>query len=276
MTVVLILMLALAACGPNIGALARGEEGSVARAYGGDTLELDSGLRIFLAEIDAPRGEEEYAAQAQGELEALALHRKVRLAYGGTRRWVRRAREGEPVSTEAPSETAIAHVFVQSEGGRWFWLQHELVSRGAAFVRPRRDNHARSGELIALEAQARAAARGLWGKRGYRTLDAKDATEAAQSYGENCARAAAPYRLVEGRIANLFQNERRAALDFETQEGAPRFSAVVFGEAFSGWEGAPLQSFSGARVRVRGALGVFNDAPQICVEDALQIELLGE
>ncbi len=120
----------LTACGPNLGALEKGEEGRVVRAYNGDTLELDSGLRVFLAEIDAPRGDEEYARQAQGELEALALHRNVRLAYGGTRRWTPRVREGRAPASEPPPETAVAHVFVQSEGGRWFWLQHELVSRG--------------------------------------------------------------------------------------------------------------------------------------------------
>ncbi len=112
-----LIALILSACGPNIGALEKGEEGKVARAYGGDTLELESGLRVFLAEIDAPRGEQEYAAQAQGELEALALHRKVLLAYGGTRRWVRRAREGEPAPAEAATETAIAHVTCKARAG---------------------------------------------------------------------------------------------------------------------------------------------------------------
>ena len=82
-----LLFLLLAACGPQIGELERGEEGRVVRAYNGDTLELDSGLRVFLAEIDAPRGEEDYASQANGELEALALHRQALLAFGGERRW---------------------------------------------------------------------------------------------------------------------------------------------------------------------------------------------
>lgn len=122
-------LLALVACGPQLGALERGEEGRVVRAYNGDTLVLDSGLRIFLAEIDAPRGDEAYAAQAQGELEAMTLHRDVLLAYDGARRWQARPREGQ---TEPPAEAALAHVLVKSEGGRWFWLQHELVSRGAA------------------------------------------------------------------------------------------------------------------------------------------------
>lgn len=268
-------LLALAACGPKIGSLEKGEEGRVTRAFNGDTLELDSGLRVFLAEIDAPRGEEEYAAQAQAELEALTLHRKVLLAYGGTRRYVRAPREGD-ATQEPRAETAIAHVFVQSEGGRWLWLQHELISRGAAYVRPRRDNHARSAELIALETQAHEAQRGLWGKRGYGGLSAADASAMALAFGETCQRAAAPYRIVEGRIANVFQTERRAALDFDIGggEGAQRFSAVVFGEAFTGWDGAPLQTFSGQRVRVRGPLGVFRDAPQICVDDARQVEVL--
>ncbi len=206
---------ALCACGPQIGDLERGEEGRVVSAFSGDTLELESGLRVFLAEIDAPRGEEDYAAQAQSELEALALHREVLLAYGGSRRWVGRAREGE---TEAQPEAAVAHVFVKSEGGRWFWLQHELVARGAAFVRPRRDNHARAAELIATESQARSAERGLWARRAYRPLSARTGAALALAHNENCLRGDAPYRLLEGRVSDARVFERRAAL---TLEGGP-------------------------------------------------------
>lgn len=75
----------VAACGPQIGDLEKGETGT---------------------EIDAPRGEADYAGQSQGELEALALHRPVQLAYGGQRRWTPRPRPGE---TETPRATAIAH-----------------------------------------------------------------------------------------------------------------------------------------------------------------------
>lgn len=101
-------MLLLAGRGPQLGELERGEDGQVVRAFAGDTLLLESGMRVFLAEIDAPRGEQPYAAQAQGELEALALLRKVRLAYGGARRWTGGPREGQ----KTPPEAAIAHVFV--------------------------------------------------------------------------------------------------------------------------------------------------------------------
>ena len=261
----------LSACGPQLGSLERGETGRVVRAYNGDTLELDSGLRIFLAEIDAPQGENAYAAQAQAELEALALHRDVQLAYGGTRRWISRQREGDETAREA----AIAHVFVKSEGGRWFWLQHELISRGAAYVRPRRDNHARAEDLLELEAQARAAERGLWGRREYRPLNSQAAARLAAAADTNCMRGDAPYRVLEARVRDARVFERRASLELEgsAADAAP-FALVVFGDNFAAWSGAPLASLAGARVRARGPLGVYRGAPQLCLEHASQLEVL--
>lgn len=267
-----LLLLALAACGPQLGSLEKGETGRVVRAYNGDTLELDSGLRVFLAEIDAPQGEGAYAAQAQGELEALALHREVQLAYGGARRWSGRMREGD---TRPPPEAAIAHVFVKSEGGRWFWLQHELVSRGAAYVRPRRDNHARTDELLSLEARARGAGRGMWGRREYRPLTVRAAANAALRADVNCLRGTAPYRIVEGRVRDARIFETRASLEMEGGTGQS-FALVVFGESFSDWDGAPLASLTGARVRVRGPLGVYRGAPQLCLDHPSQLEVLPE
>ncbi len=263
-------LLLLAACGPQIGELERGEKSRVVRAYAGDTLELEDGTRVFLAEIDAPRGEAPYAAQSQGELEALAVHREVLLAYGGERRWVGRPREGE-----APREAAIAHVFVKSEGGRWFWLQHELVSRGAAYVRARPNNHARSAELLELEANAREAERGMWAQRAYRPLTVRAAATAATEARANCLRGDAPYRIVEGRIADARVFERRASLRMEGADEPP-FSLVVFGENFTAWDGAQLASLTGARVRARGPLGVYRDEPQLCLEHSSQLEVLAD
>jgi endonuclease YncB( thermonuclease family) len=271
--IAIVALLLLAACGPQIGPLEKGEAGRVVRAYAGDTLELDSGLRVFLAEIDAPRGQDAYAAQAQGELEALALHREVLLAYGGTRRWVPRPREGQ---TEIPDEAAIAHVFVKSEGGRWFWLQHEMGSRGAGFVRPRHDNHARSEELIALEARARAAERGLWGRREYRPLTARTAAEQALAANISCMRGVAPYRIVEAEVAEARVFDRRASLRLAGAPAETPFSVVVFGESFAQWDGPALASLTGTRIRVRGPLGVFRDEPQLCLDHSSQLEVLPE
>jgi len=279
MTILVLVLALLSACGPQLGSLEKGETGRVVRAYNGDTIELDSGLRVFLAEIDAPRGEAPYAAQSQGELEALVLHRDVQLAYGGTRRW--RPRPRPDAGTEQPdepapaeSEVAIAHVFVKSEGGRWFWLQHELVSRGAAYVRPRRDNHDRTEELLGLEARARNAERGLWGRREYRPLTVRAAAGLAVEANDTCLRGTAPYRVIEGTVRQARVFDSRASLDMEGAGDAP-FAIVVFGENFSAWDGAPLGSLTGARVRARGPLGAYRGEPQLCLEHSSQLEVLG-
>ncbi|MEQ1492413.1 MAG: thermonuclease family protein [Terricaulis sp.] len=266
----LVALLLLAACGPQIGDLERGEEGRVARVFAGDTLLLEDGTRVFLAEIDAPSGEAPYAAQSQGELEALVLHREVLLTYGGERRWVGRPREGE----EAPREAAIAHVFVKSEGGRWFWLQHELVSRGAAYVRARPKNHARAAELLALEQRARTAERGMWGQRTYRPLTARAAARAALEANANCTRGDAPFRIVEGRVAEAQVFDRRASLRMEGAAADPPFSVVLFGESFSAWDGPDLETLTGAKIRVRGTLGVFHEQPQLCIDHSSQLEII--
>lgn len=266
-------LLTLTACGPQLGSLEEGETGRVVRAYNGDTLELDSGLRVFLAEIDAPQGENAYAAQSQGELEALALHREVQLAYGGTRRWIGRPREGD---AEPPAEAAIAHVFVKSEGGRWFWLQHELVSRGAAYVRPRQDNHARTEDLLELEGNARAAERGLWGRREYQPLTVRRAASAAIDSAATCMRGNAPYRIVEGRVRDARVFDRRASLEMDGAAADAPFAVVVFGDSFNAWDGAPLGSLTGARVRARGTLGVYRDEPQLCIQHSSQLEVLSD
>jgi endonuclease YncB( thermonuclease family) len=271
MTMVVCAIFLLSACGPQIGDLERGEEGRVERVFGGDTLLLEDGTRVFLAEIDAPSGEAPYAAQSQGELEALALHRDILLTYGGERRWVGRPREGE----ETPREAAIAHVFVKSEGGRWFWLQHELVSRGAAYVRARPNNHARAAELAALETRARAAERGMWAQRAYRPATVRIAATAATETNANCMRGDAPFRIIEGRVADAHAFERRASLRMEGADEPP-FSVVVFGESFANWDGPPLASLTGARIRARGPLGVFRDEPQLCLEHSSQLEILAD
>lgn len=261
----------LAACGPQIGDLEQGESGRVVRAFSGDTLVLDTGLRVFLAEVDAPQGDQPFAAQANGELEAMALHRNVQLAYGGARRWTGRPR----ADGAAPAEAAIAHVFVQSEGGRWFWLQHALAARGAVFVRPRRDNNARAPQLLEAEAQARAAERGLWAQRAYRPMSADAAIRAARAFAQSCTRGDAPYRLIEARVSEVYAGENRAALDFDAREEGG-FSAVLFGESFTAWQGAPLSAYANARVRVRGPLGVYRERAQLCLDHESQIEKIGE
>ena len=299
------LALLVVGCGPNLGSLEKGEQASVSEVSGRGALQLDSGLRVFLAEVDLPRGDAPYAQQARQELESLAAHRKVQLGYGGAHCWTPRPRRRDaetatgtttdaaisaaantatastattepddsaddtPGNTASAGETAIAHVFVQSEGGRWIWLQKELILRGAAFVRTRRDNHARAAELLAAEADARAAHRGLWAERAYAMLSPRAAADAAAASPSSC-RGNGRYAFVEGRVAHANVGERRASLDMD---GGP-FSIAIFGQGFSTWDGPAFNTFEGKRVRVRGPLGMFHDAAQICIDHAQQIELV--
>jgi hypothetical protein len=149
-----------------------------------------------------------------------------------------------------------------------------LVTRGAAYVRPRRDNHARANELLQLEAHAREAERGLWGRRDYRALTTRAATNVATEAGASCLRGDAPYRIIEARVAEARTFDRRASLTLEGSSAEAPFTIVVFGENFSAWDGPSLAGLNGAQIRARGPLGMFRDQPQLCLEHASQLEVL--
>src|SRR5262245_59376214 len=57
---------------------------------------------------------------------------------------------------------AIAHVIASDETGADVWLNGYLARQGAARIRTYADNARRARKLLALEAEARAARRGLW------------------------------------------------------------------------------------------------------------------
>ena len=284
--VLMALVLMLSACGPDLGALEKGESGKVARANAGAAIELEGGQGVFLSEIGAPRRGDPYADNARGELEALAVGRPALLAYGGERSWMPRARQetarpeqaqqAQPAQppTEAPRSVAIAHVFVESEGGRWIWLQHALVTRGAAWVRPRANNHARIPELLEAESRARTEERGLWGERAYRVLSVTDAAALARTSAQNCTRGAAPFRLIEGQILRVERGENRASLIM--QDGEQGFALVLFGDAFKAWDGPALESLANKRVTARGPLGVYRDAPQLCLEHSSALSIAAD
>jgi hypothetical protein len=84
----------------------------------------------------------------------------------------------------------------------------------------------------------------------------------------------APYRIVEGRVRDAAVFDRRASLDMEGASAEAPFAVVVFGESFSGWDGAPLGALTGARVRARGTLGVYRDQPQLCIQHSSQLEVV--
>jgi endonuclease YncB( thermonuclease family) len=156
----------LSACArkPDALALAPGETGRITRVADGDLLILDTGLNVRLTEIEAPqasrRSTAPYGEQARAVLRTAAEGHSAQLYYGG----LTRDRYGR----------ALAHVIATHADGKTIWLNGMMVRAGAARVRSWPDNAARVRELYALEAEARAARRGLWALDDYRIRSTSD------------------------------------------------------------------------------------------------------
>jgi endonuclease YncB( thermonuclease family) len=305
---VLILALALAACGPKMDGLAKGEAGKAGEVRDGDTFVLAPDLVVHLAGIEAPRGDAPHARESRAALERLVAHRSVQLAYGGEKR---------------ARDAAVAQVFAKTAGGRWVWVQEALLLSGEARVHTRANNVARLAEMRAAEAAARAGKRGLWADPAYavRTADqmardeattaadpfciaereALDAARAAQkqrdSDEKDAARAipataqggasaepaadaprrprrAREFMIVDGRVANVADRERAVFLNFG-DDISRDFGVMAPKDALSNWPGGldALKALEGARVRVRGEVPRCGK-PLMRVDHAAQIEAL--
>jgi endonuclease YncB( thermonuclease family) len=278
--------------------LERGEKGRVAEIVDGDTLVLDSGLRVTLTGIEAPFGNRPFAADARQALERFTLHREVRLAYGGAHRLPARPQREAPAASKLPAttptpstttsgaptkvkgvagsgETALAQVFVRSEGGRWIWVQQAMVGQGYARVRTRKENRARAAELLAAEGQARAAGRGLWALRDYRVLTASAAAAGADQLPTRCTDG--PFLIVEGRVRQVNASDDRVYLNFGAgaDDYQSDFTVGVYGENVADWRsaGPAFETYENKRVRVRGR-AANRGGPLICADHPEQIEVL--
>lgn len=206
--------------------LSEGETGRIARVMDGDALALDTGLRVRLAEIEAPapgyggRADEPFAIEARDALTRAALGRSARLWYGGL------SRDGY--------ERAIAHVIARDEVGGDLWLNGYVARQGLGRVRSYPDNSIRARKLLAMEAEARAARRGLWSDPHWR-IRTLDDLEAAPNFA-----------IVEGEVAELgdIPGDTEAHL-------TPQGIRLDLGERL----GKPdLHFTTGTRLRLRGRI----------------------
>lgn len=302
-------VLALAACGPKLDGLEKGETGKTAEVRDGDTFVLGDGLVVHLAGVEAPRFEQPRAKEARAaleKLEKLVAHRQVQLAYGGEKR---------------AREAAVAQTFAKSEGGRWVWVQEAMLLSGDARVHTRRDNVARLAELRAAEAAARAGKRGLWADPAYavRTPDqlARSEDEAAadplcvaeratfeaaraertkqkdrpappagtQSIaaegeaartddGPRRPRRARDFHIVEGRVSDVAERERAVFINFGDDIGRD-FGVMVPKDALENWPGGldAVTALVGKSVRVRGDINRCGK-PLMRVDHSAQLEVL--
>jgi endonuclease YncB( thermonuclease family) len=226
------------------GDLAGGERGRVARVIDGDSLVLDTGLRVRLAEVEAPapgydgRADEPGAEAARDVIARAGVGREAQLWYGGLSR--------------DRYERAIAHVIARDETGGEVWLNGVAARQGAARVRTYPDNAKRARRLLALEAEARGDRRGLWADDFWRVRALDDL-------------AGAPYfAVVEGMVAAM--GERPGDGDAHLTPGGIRFDV---GERLGA---ADVDVRTGARVRLRGRIDTRGETPLIRVTHWAQVE----
>ncbi|MCC7048748.1 MAG: thermonuclease family protein [Alphaproteobacteria bacterium] len=225
----------------------------VAAAIDGDTLRLEDGRELRLTGLRAPKAgpraearERAFAAEATRFLAAQAIGQALRLEIGG-RAADRRGRALAQATTDAG-----------------LWLQGAVLGAGLARVETFADNRARAAEMLAIEAEARAANRGLWADPRFRVLDAAEAERLVDGY-----------HLVQGRVQRVTERRDRLYLDFGP-DWRRDFTVSIIRRARPLFRAAGIDpaGLTGAVLRVRGWVRVYN-GPMIEVTHPEQIELIG-
>ena len=227
--------------------------GIVKSVVDGDTLILTDGREIRLVGIQAPklplgrRGFKAWplAGEAKQALEKLTLGKRLTLSFGG-RRMDRHGRW-------------LAHLHTKSR----LWVQGALLKEGMARVYSFADNRAVIAEMLALEREARAAKRGIWGKDFYQVLKA-----------EKIERRTRGFQIVEGRVLKVALTRRRTYLNFG-RDWKRDFTIVIEARSRRAFpeRGARLKKLEGKRVRVRGWLR-WRNGPMLTATHPEQIEVL--
>jgi endonuclease YncB( thermonuclease family) len=221
----------------------------VAAALDGDTLQLADGRVLRLAAILAPKGVEPLAAAARTAL-AAAVGRPLLLELGRRR-------------TDRHGRLLAQAWLAAADGTKGVWLQNILLTQGLARVASTDDARALVPELLRLEAQARAAGRGLWADPAYRVRTPADAGEALDSF-----------QIVEGRVLAAALARNGGYLNFGTDYKTD-FTLGFSRDALRRLQesGIVFKSLQGVRLRARGWLRSFN-GPLIDITHPEQIEVL--
>ncbi|MDF1792617.1 MAG: thermonuclease family protein [Thalassobaculaceae bacterium] len=238
--------------GPSLpDGLSQGETRRVSAILSADTIDLEDGLRVRLAGVQAPVPARHGApawplsVEAAAETGTLCLGRGVTLHYADDRRdrWQR----------------ALAHVTIEDG----VWLQGHLLQRGLArvYTWPRTALGART--MLDLERTARSNRRGIWSERFYRIRNP------AETWGDLDS-----WQIVEGRVADAAIVRGTGYLNFGLDwrndftfriESDPR---RAFKRA-----GIDVADLTGRRVRGRGWVFPTN-GPMIDLTHPAQLEIL--
>ncbi len=147
------------------------------------------------------------------------------------------------------------------------WIQRILLEQGLARVRIAPDRSECAPMLYAVEAQARAAKRGLWALPAYRIRPADGVPK--NDIGS--------FQIVEGVVVNIGAGDGRSFIDFD-RDWRAGFSAVIAGEDRKAFRlaGFDLETLRGRRIRLRGMVRGADGRPGMALANPAQIELLDE
>jgi len=211
--------------------------GKLARVIDGDSLVLESGLKVRLANVIAPEKSQPFTDSSRAALETLLKGRKLGLYYIGEKR--------------DRYERAISQLFTLRPDGRPDqWVQAEMVRLGYARVRSYASSAWRISELLSIEDKAREAGRGLWQSPDF----------AVRSPAPNVlAQDVDSFQIVQGLIISSAQVRGQTYLNFGSNYKTD-FTVSIARKHRRPFEaaGIDLTDLDGARVRVRGWVELYN------------------
>lgn len=249
-----VLALTLSACGaaqtpPPSGFVIEPTTGIVASISGPEALHLSDGVGLRLSGVYAPDAADLRKA-AMRQLEELALNRQAHF-YGlaGVT-----DRQGH----------AIGWLEIETEGGKRFSVQEELVRAGLAYVRVFADSAGAAPRLLAAEAEARAAGRGVWANA---PIYEAEALEGGEMTG---------FALVEGVVRDAALVRDRVYLNFGADYKTD-FTAVVRAKDWPAWEAgaSDLMALEGQKVSLRGFVSQ-RDGPSMSLSGPWDLAILTE
>jgi len=248
-------------CAPHAGTTYE-----VLRVIDGETLQLDDGQEVRLIGALAPKPDvlatpaEDWPPAREGRraLEALVSDRTVTLCYEGRRR-DRYGRVLAQVYLATPDEAAQTGAV---------WIQERMIREGHARAYALPGNAACLRALVAAEAEARSARRGIWSRQSYRVRAADDVEALLRLVGQ--------FVIVEGRVAAVARAQRVTYVNFG-KDWRRDFTASLANAIVNRTDGgaAHIGGLAGKRIRLRGWIERRN-GPMITVSTLDEIEVLDE
>ena len=237
--------------------LVAGEQAKVADVIDGDTVVLDrrvdGAIEVRLVGLQAPKlplGRAGFRAwpladEAKAAVQSLVQGRAVTLYYGGARM----DRHGRRLA-----------YLVRDDG---LWLQGAMLERGMARVYSFADNRGAVAEMLALEAAARMARRGIWAQPFYAVLTPEQANDRIDTF-----------QIIEGTVVTAARTGGRTYLNFGA-DWRTDFTVTLDATADRLFRRAGLDvlTLKGSQLRVRGWLGRYN-GPTIEATHPEQLEVL--